>query len=113
MAQHDAELRGAARGALAVHSLVPDLLKGAPRPKARGLRRAEMLKAKLVSALRAQYAAARPAAARHEPRREVARPLEQRGPPVREPPRAAAREHERRPRRAAGLRGGGVILLTL
>ena len=62
VAQHDAELRGAARGALAVHSLVPDLLKGAPRPKARGLRRAEMLKAKLVSALRAQYAAARPAA---------------------------------------------------
>ena len=50
VAQHDAELRGAARGALAVHSLVPDLLKGAPRPKARGLRRAEMLKAKLVSA---------------------------------------------------------------
>ena len=57
---------------------------------------------------RVREAAARPDDARHEPRREVARPLEQRGPPVREPPRAAAREHERRPRRAAGLRGGGV-----
>ena len=56
---------------------------------------------------RVREAAARPDA-RHEPRREVARPLEQRGPPVREPPRAAAREHERRPRRAAGAGRGGV-----
>ena len=57
---------------------------------------------------RVREAAARPGDARDEPRREVARPLEQRGPPVREPPRAAAREHERRPRRAAGLGRGGV-----
>ena len=61
VAQHDAELRGGRAARWRCTRWCPTSSR-ARRAKARGLRRAEMLKAKLVSALRAQYAAARPAA---------------------------------------------------
>lgn len=52
-----AALQAAPRGALAVHSLVPDMFKGSPKPKMAA--RADRISAAVTDALRARFSAAR------------------------------------------------------
>lgn len=53
-------LNSACRGALTVHALVPDLLRGTPPQKCRLLRRCSAVADALTGSLRRRYAAARP-----------------------------------------------------
>lgn len=53
-------LAEAPRGSLAVHALVPDLLRGVPPGKAKLLRRCEMVASTLSSTLRRSFVCARP-----------------------------------------------------
>lgn len=59
------EQSAAPRGALTIHSLVPDLLKGGRTPRL--LRRCEGVGEAMSKKLRARYAAARPVKAEHAP----------------------------------------------